>query len=78
MNSALLTAQIQYFLLNGEGLSQAQIAEMRSNANFASEIVPLVTSIASQLKALGQNIDSIEQNKNLLIGIVANSMETKA
>ena len=68
MNLVLLTAQIQYFLLNGEGLSQAQIAEMRSSPNFQLEIVPLIESTALQLEAPGQNIDVIEQNKNLLIG----------
>ena len=68
MNSALLTAQIQYFLLNREGLSEAQIAEMRSDSKFQLETVPLIERVALQLKANGQNLDTIEQNKNLLIG----------
>jgi hypothetical protein len=68
MNLIELSARVEYFLLAQDGMSQEQIATMRSSANFASEIVPHIEVLASRLKSNGQNIDAIEQNKQLLVG----------
>lgn len=68
MTLALLTAHIQFFLLNKEGLSENQIVEMQSDPKFNLEIVPLIEDIVLQLKAHGQHLDKIDANKRLLIG----------
>lgn len=68
MTLALLTAQIQFFLLNEEGLSDGQIAEMQSNPKFELEIIPLIEDTALQLKVYGLHLERIDNNKKLLIG----------
>jgi hypothetical protein len=60
---------IEYFLWNQEGISEEQIALMRSHVTFEDTVVPYIEEIASKLKAHGQNLEAIERNKNLLIGV---------
>lgn len=59
---------IEYFLWNQEGISEEQIALMRSHVTFKDTVVPYIEGIASKLKSHGQNLEAIERNKNLLIG----------
>lgn len=59
---------LHYFLLNQTGISEEEIALMRSHATFEATVVPYIEEIATFLKSHGQNADTIEQNKLLLIG----------
>jgi len=62
------TPFIEYFLWNQEGISEEQIALMRSHVTFKDTVVPYIEKIALKLKEHGQNLEAIERNKNLLIG----------
>ena len=73
MNTTLLTAYIQFFLYNQEGLTEEQITEIRLDPKLELEIIPLIEATASHLKTHGHALDTIEQNKNMLIGRLRNA-----
>jgi hypothetical protein len=67
MELNLLTAHIQYCLLNESGLSEDKIIEMKSNNDFELIILPLIEECALQLKINMPENQQIDSNKNLLI-----------
>lgn len=64
-----LLGRIEYFLAHQEGLSAEQITVMLERSDYTTVILPHIEDVFTKIKNGQQQVESLEHNKNLLIGV---------
>lgn len=63
-----LLGRIEYFLVHQDGLSAEQINAMSERPDYTAVLLPHIEDVFAKIKNGQQRVDSLDQNKNLLIG----------
>lgn len=64
-----LLGRIEYFLVHQDGLSAEQITTMSERPDFGSVLLPHIEDVWKKIKSGSQQVDALDQNKNLLMGV---------
>lgn len=63
-----ILARIEYFLVHQDGLSVEQINALRERPDYLAVLLPHIENVFANIKSGQQQVELLEQNKNLLIG----------
>ena len=64
-----LLGRIEYFLVHQDGLSTEQITVMLERSDYTTVILPHIEDVFTKIKNGQQQVDTLQHNKNLLIGV---------
>lgn len=63
-----LLGRIEYFLVHQDGLTSEQINALPQRLDYANVLLPHINDVFAKIKNGQQVVDSLEQNKMLLLG----------